>query len=1107
MQTLHDLFSTLVEHVGDVASAGGTGTGAESGCRWVVVGTEGEGDNDRLDDCSSGLSPQQGQTPTKAHSQWGAVTGVGRDDNGADDKSSCSISASGSAAMHCDHANTTTTTSSSSSGGGGSSKSTGDNAARTRVEPVVKAMVALHRLGQMAGALVTGADNCKKMRRRWKGLRHGIATLGTGDEMEGGGEAFVAQLMKRQASKALDGEMQFTEGALVECRYDGGDELYTGQVTRVHVKTRTYDILYDDGERQEHVQEDLIRLLVDRGDANDAVDKHSIDDNSKRERAPHMPPVPAPREQVDAPVQLHSYRGVEATKAKDGRFTAFVLIFDRRIPLGIFDSEHDAASAQDCALIRALGAQVCDDRQLLNFPITNYADVSMRAFTVFDAMLRKGLDGISEWREVKAPDFDFLLTKSYLAKQQQQLQWQQTVQSMILKSTEKKNNPKPKPKSNLGARFGDMQGSGRLPPYYGRQGVYEQCERLADGTTKVNRRVLVNNRMPPTNAHVKIAYEETPTVFKNTQSAFFTGFFYEPPVKWQIDPLPVHTSETFWSLRPGIRLHIRCTQKHPMPLKKPLYRHFRNYHEDCIMPGTMYYRPVDILSVTSKEKEWMRESSFDLGYLETILAARNATSSSIIATEKEKDEGTGGAFVDAAHGDNSASGQDKGSADENIDSSSCVTSTCNDEASGVQLGTMGDTEGRGVFDKFVEPCATYTSSLERHDLITGIVVLGSSTVTETGSAREALAKPSPDASPSPQTESLVSACSLPQAQSWSQVRVQREEKWGKMSMNNPSEPALALDYKEYLYLQPRSLFQCALKFKHCTDRAKSNGVAPQGGCVRIDGMLMAGETNPAVIVERPSLTSLTSAGLGIQKKFPAYIDNDSFPTSGNVQIRVTSRDELMDLKQFHVPIYGHLFEKSQWSLEVLFLMGQFLPCIDSLFHGSISSEQFALPMGTAARLTTQSNQRLTLAAVEEERANNPVHVELEVGWLLWTKGVAPDGKWAAKNLGNLLAQLVAVRRVVEAELETVQARSGRLTVQPEGVDTTITTSGQTAFVALLDTDTTMGFFKTPLQAHFIRNVLQGRPAFHQRDGESELLTRYLSEVAAHCQTFLQLLRH
>ena len=59
------------------------------------------------------------------------------------------------------------------------------------------------------------------------------------------------------------------EGALVECRFGGRAKFYPGRIERVHDDGGTFDVLYDDGDRERGVARALVRLrgAVDSGAA------------------------------------------------------------------------------------------------------------------------------------------------------------------------------------------------------------------------------------------------------------------------------------------------------------------------------------------------------------------------------------------------------------------------------------------------------------------------------------------------------------------------------------------------------------------------------------------------------------------------------------------------------------------------------------------------------------------------------------------------------------------------------------------------------------------------------------------------------------------------
>jgi len=61
------------------------------------------------------------------------------------------------------------------------------------------------------------------------------------------------------ASDAAQSAERFTVGARVQALFEGGDEWFRGEIVRVHDEG-TYDIAYDDGDEEEEISADLIRL-------------------------------------------------------------------------------------------------------------------------------------------------------------------------------------------------------------------------------------------------------------------------------------------------------------------------------------------------------------------------------------------------------------------------------------------------------------------------------------------------------------------------------------------------------------------------------------------------------------------------------------------------------------------------------------------------------------------------------------------------------------------------------------------------------------------------------------------------------------------------------
>lgn len=92
------------------------------------------------------------------------------------------------------------------------------------------------------------------------------------------------------------------------------------------------------------------------------------------------------------------------------RFMAFLTVMGRRIDLGEFPRDREAALAHDRSLIRALGPVHCPQDQL-NFPISSYAHDPLESFMRYDTILKRALTGTS-WDGLKDCDFGFLLTQA-----------------------------------------------------------------------------------------------------------------------------------------------------------------------------------------------------------------------------------------------------------------------------------------------------------------------------------------------------------------------------------------------------------------------------------------------------------------------------------------------------------------------------------------------------------------------------------------------------------------------------------------------------------------------------------------------------------------------
>lgn len=107
-------------------------------------------------------------------------------------------------------------------------------------------------------------------------------------------------------------------------------------------------------------------------------------------------------------------KGDPSTALYANRFVAFLTLMGRRIDLGEFPRDREAALAHDRALMRALGPARCPQDQL-NFPISSYAHDPLDSFMRYDTILKRALTGTS-WDGLKDCDFGFLLTQSFYNK-------------------------------------------------------------------------------------------------------------------------------------------------------------------------------------------------------------------------------------------------------------------------------------------------------------------------------------------------------------------------------------------------------------------------------------------------------------------------------------------------------------------------------------------------------------------------------------------------------------------------------------------------------------------------------------------------------------------
>jgi hypothetical protein len=75
----------------------------------------------------------------------------------------------------------------------------------------------------------------------------------------GGGEAFE---LEQEYHKEASDEPALTVGSAVHARFGGGPHWFGGAVTKAHSDDGTFDILYDDTDREEHVHSHLIRRAL-----------------------------------------------------------------------------------------------------------------------------------------------------------------------------------------------------------------------------------------------------------------------------------------------------------------------------------------------------------------------------------------------------------------------------------------------------------------------------------------------------------------------------------------------------------------------------------------------------------------------------------------------------------------------------------------------------------------------------------------------------------------------------------------------------------------------------------------------------------------------------
>jgi hypothetical protein len=112
-------------------------------------------------------------------------------------------------------------------------------------------------------------------------------------------------------------------------------------------------------------------------------------------------------------ILVEGMKGVEmiTVSSSSYRYLAFLTILGRRIDIGEFPRDREAALAHDRTLMRAIGPAHCPQDQL-NFPISSYAHDPLESFMRYDAILKRALSGTS-WDGLKDCDFGFLLLQSF----------------------------------------------------------------------------------------------------------------------------------------------------------------------------------------------------------------------------------------------------------------------------------------------------------------------------------------------------------------------------------------------------------------------------------------------------------------------------------------------------------------------------------------------------------------------------------------------------------------------------------------------------------------------------------------------------------------------
>lgn len=81
------------------------------------------------------------------------------------------------------------------------------------------------------------------------------------ENIDGISEKMPSDDEKKTILTRQDDDHPFAKGQQIECRWQGGEEFYSGRITRVYKRLKKYDIKYDDGDKESKVEFKFVRQI------------------------------------------------------------------------------------------------------------------------------------------------------------------------------------------------------------------------------------------------------------------------------------------------------------------------------------------------------------------------------------------------------------------------------------------------------------------------------------------------------------------------------------------------------------------------------------------------------------------------------------------------------------------------------------------------------------------------------------------------------------------------------------------------------------------------------------------------------------------------------